>query len=56
MGNLGKEHFPVPVMLWYMKMQSTSIPMNSRGQGHFSDLSQRSHMCLLSVNIFKDFL
>ena len=31
MGNLEKVHFSVTVVLFNMKMQSTSIPMNSRG-------------------------
>ena len=31
MGNLERVHFSVAAVLWYMEMQSTSIPMNSRG-------------------------
>ena len=31
MGNLEKVHFSVAVVLWYMEMQSTSIPKSSRG-------------------------
>ena len=34
MGNLEKVHISVAVVLWYMEMQSTLIPVNSRGYGH----------------------
>ena len=31
MGNLEKVHISVAVVLWCMEMQSTLIPVNSRG-------------------------
>ena len=40
MGNAQKVHFSLAVVLFDMEMQSTSIPMNSRGQGHLVTLAK----------------
>ena len=39
MENLEKVHFSVAVVLRYTEMQSTSIPMNFRVQGHLVTLA-----------------
>ena len=51
MGKAEKVHVSFAVVLFALEMQSTSVPLNSGGQGQLVTLAKVT--CLWSVNIFK---
>ena len=52
MAKIEKVHFSVAIMLFDMEMQSTSTPMNTRGQGHIVTLT-KDHLFIAACQHFQ---